>query len=78
MAKTTAVAKLYNKVEGLETTSLSFNAPYDRPENHVWSKYTPALSISMTVLNEIADGYAIGDEFLLTFEKREKPDGSTS
>ncbi len=71
MSKTTAVAKLYTKqpaVDG-EQTALFFNADYNDERNKEWSKYTPALSINMTVLNSVAEQFEQGARYLLTFEK---------
>lgn len=53
-------------------TSLSFSADYADGANKEWSKYTQALSVSMTVLDEVAADWDAGDHFDLLFTKREK------
>jgi hypothetical protein len=50
---------------------LAFTADYADGANKEWAKYTPALSISMTVLEEVAADWKSGDHFTLTFEKEE-------
>lgn len=39
----------------------------DNEINQEWSKYTPSLSISITVKAELADRFPVGQAFLLTF-----------
>lgn len=51
-----------------EQVQLQFVADYDDGRNKEWSRYTPALSLSMTVLPEVADRFADGAAFTLTFE----------
>lgn len=79
MTKITAVARIANR-ESNEyqpgETRLRFYAPYNNPdgsrveENKVWAKYTPAFNLEMTVLDEVADKFEDGVDYLLTFEKR--------
>lgn len=52
----------------VDQVMLYFGADYENDANKEWSKYTPAISISMTVLSEIADRYNIGDKITLVFE----------
>lgn len=71
MPKTTAVATLYTKGESRDgQTQLNFNADYSDELNKEWSKYTPALSVSMTVLDSVADNFLQGKQYLLTFEEQ--------
>lgn len=73
MGKVTAVAKLYGKdpqADG-ETTQLNFNADYQDERNKAWSRFTPALSLNMNVLNRVASDFETGENYLLTFEKQE-------
>ena len=73
MTNITAVAKLYHKNESAdeETTQLLFNADYNDPRNHEWSKWTPSLSLNLNVLNEVADKFELQANYVLTFEKQE-------
>lgn len=69
MSKTTAVVTLYRKEESrLGQTPLWFQADYNDERNKEWSKYTPALGVTMTVLDSVADQFEQGVRYLLTFE----------
>jgi hypothetical protein len=71
MSKTTAVATLYSKGESNNgQTPIHFSADYDDERNKEWAKYTPALSVSMTVLDSVAEKFERGGRYLLTFEKQ--------
>lgn len=39
----------------------------DNEINQEWAKYTPALSLTMTVKPEVAEAFPVGQAFLLTF-----------
>lgn len=72
MTKTTAVATLYNKgpvVEG--QAALTFTADYNDERNKDWAKYTPALTVNMTVIDSVAAQFEQGGRYLLTFERAE-------
>lgn len=60
--------------EVLDQVGLEFHANYttdpDDP-NKQWAKYTPALSICMTVIPEVAERFKVGAAYLLTFEAEE-------
>jgi len=58
-------------VNGNGETNLSFTADYNDGANKEWAKYTPSLSITMVVLDEVAEGIEYGDKFTGTFEKSE-------
>ena len=71
MSKTTAVATLHSKADaGLGQTTLGFSADYNDERNKEWAKYTPALGVTMTVLDSVAEGFEQGARYLLTFEKQ--------
>lgn len=69
--KTTAITTLYSKEENPdnEQTALFFNADYADPRNREWARFTPALSLGMTVLNSVAENFESGKRYLLTFEE---------
>lgn len=72
MSKTTAVATLYNKgpvVDG--QAALAFTADYSDDRNKEWAKYTPGLSVNMTVIESVAERFEQGGRYLLTFEKQD-------
>lgn len=70
MTQITAVATLYTKGESsLGQTSLAFSADYNDERNKEWAKYTPGLSIQMTVKDSVAEKFEKGGRYLLTFEK---------
>lgn len=70
---TTAKVFLSGKMpSGDGQTSLSFTADYADGANKEWAKYTPALSLSMTVLDEVAEQFGEhGTKYTLTFEPSE-------
>lgn len=72
MSKTTAVVTLYRKEESrLGQTPMWFSADYNDERNKEWSKYTPALGVTMTVTDAVAEGFEQGGRYLLTFERAE-------
>lgn len=72
MSKTTAVVKLEAKTAGLYgMTFLRFGADYNDERNKAWAKFTPAMTISMTVLDSAAEPFEYGGRYLLTFEHAE-------
>lgn len=72
MSKTTAVVTLYTKGESIGgQTALGFSADYNDERNKEWSKYTPALGVTMTVLDSVAESFEQGGRYLLTFERAE-------
>ena len=71
MTKTNAVATLYSKTEHTaDETTLAFSADYNDEVNKAWAKYTPALSISMVVINSVAETFEVGKTYLVTFEPK--------
>jgi hypothetical protein len=72
LSKITAVAALYSKGESSAgQTALAFSADYNDERNKEWAKYTPGLSINMTVLDSVAENFVQGARYLLTFERAE-------
>jgi len=68
----TAVATLFSKdAKGDDQTLLGFGADYNDERNKAWAKYTPGLSLQMTVLDSVADNFDQGGRYLLTFEKQD-------
>lgn len=66
----TAKIKLTSKVPYSDgQTSLGFMADYNDGRNKEWAKYTPGLSLNMTVKDEVAEQFSQGDSYTLTFEK---------
>lgn len=51
---------------------LTFSPDYQDGRNKEWSLYTPALSLTMTVKGEVADHFAVGQNFTLTFTPEEE------
>ena len=49
-------------------TVLGFGPDYDDGRNKEWSKYTPSLSLSMQVLDSVAEHFSMGQAFTLTFD----------
>ena len=69
MAKTTAVATLHRKEVTTDGQSvLHFNADYNDERNKAWAKYTPALSLTMNVIDSVAEHFEQGKQYLLTLE----------
>jgi hypothetical protein len=52
-----------------EQVQLTFVADYTDGRNKEWSRYTPALSLSMTVLPSVADRFQVGNAYTLTFDE---------
>lgn len=71
MASVTAKVKLESaEPNGSEQTTLRFGVDYADDRNKEWAAATPALSLTMTVRNEVAENhFAVNDRFTLTFDK---------
>jgi hypothetical protein len=68
----TAKVKLQSKGESNDGQQLlTFVADYNDGRNKEWAKYTPALSLSMCVLDEVADHFTEGSPYTLTFTPSE-------
>ena len=57
--------------DGKTSSELLLSANYANGKNAEWSPYTPALSFAVTVTNEVAEGFEVGDEFTLYLERDE-------
>lgn len=67
----TAKVRVERMQEGDDQTVLYFVPDYNDGRNKEWAKYTPALSLNMTVLNEVAASFKLGQPITLTFEVEE-------
>lgn len=50
---------------------LQFYADYDDGRNQEWARYTPSLSLNMTVKPEAAGGFEVGRAYTLQFVEDE-------
>ena len=50
-----------------EQHTVSLGADYNDGRNKEWAKYTPGLSIQITVLPEVAERFPVGQAFELRF-----------
>lgn len=48
-------------------TKLSFGPDYADGRNAEWAAATPNLSVSMTVIDAVADNFELGGKYMLTF-----------
>lgn len=74
MTQITAVANLTSKrdIDGAgEQVQLGFNADYNDERNKEWARYTPGLSVTMTVIGSVAENFDLGGRYLLTFVKQD-------
>lgn len=66
----TAKIKLISKTPSTEgQTNLEFGADYQGDRNKAWAKYTPILSLKMTVLDVVAEQFEPGLPLTLTFSE---------
>lgn len=49
--------------------AVRFNADYRDGRNKEWARWTPSLDLSVTLKGEVADKFAIGQGYTLTFEQ---------
>lgn len=61
-----------NEETTLDQVTLYWGADYEDPANKQWAKYTPGISLTMTVLPEVAEKWSVGDKVTLVFEKSEQ------
>lgn len=66
---TTAKLTLSSMTDINEQVQLSFVPDYADGRNKEWAKYTPALSLSMTVLPEVAERFTSGQAYIMTLEE---------
>jgi hypothetical protein len=55
--------------EAVDQVTLYFGADYENGANKEWAKYTPSISVTMTVKPEIAERFNVGDKFTLIFDE---------
>ena len=48
---------------------VNFLPDYNDGRNKEWSRYTPALSLSMTLKGDVADQFEVGQAYTLQFVK---------
>ena len=63
-----AKVRLERTQEGDDQTVLYFVPDYNDNRNKEWAKYTPALSLTMTVKNEVAAQFKVGAPVTLLFQ----------
>lgn len=51
--------------------AVSFQPDYADGRNKEWSRYTPAMNLSITLKGAVADQFEVGDAFTLQFVKDE-------
>jgi hypothetical protein len=51
-----------------ESYQITFAPDYQDGRNVEWSKYTPALNLSMVIKNEVAVNFEVGQSYTLTFD----------
>jgi len=68
--KITAVAKCRKGTPG-DMTQVGFQADYGDERNKAWAPFTPTLSVSMGVKNEVAEKFVQGGRYMITFELAE-------
>ena len=54
-----------------DQVALRFEDDYADGRNAEWAKYTPALSLSMSVRPEVAEPFTVGAAYTLTFTPEE-------
>ena len=68
---TTAKVRVHSVTpNGADQVTVGLSAHYrdgDNEINQEWAKWTPSLSLSITVKAELADRFPVGQAFLLTF-----------
>lgn len=68
----TAKVKCTHAEQVSDQVALRFEPDYADGRNAEWAKYTPALSLSMNVKPEVADGvFEVGRSYTLTFTPEE-------
>ena len=54
-----------------DQVALEFQPDYNDGRNKEWAKYTPGLSLSMTVKGEVAEQFQLGEAYTLSFSKND-------
>jgi hypothetical protein len=73
MTQITAFATLTRKEAAPDNgqTELAFIAEYGDERNKEWAGVYPALSLSMNVLDSVAEQFDLQESYLITFQKPE-------
>lgn len=71
MSDVTAKVICIQANKNVSETALTFGADYQDGRNKEWASYTPALTLNMTVKNEVATQFQPGQSYLLTFTPEE-------
>ena len=71
MAVTAKVTVQRAEPVGEDEVQLHFVPDYADGRNRDWAKYTPGLSLVMTVKGEVGEQFRAGDAYTLTFEREE-------
>lgn len=73
MANVTAKIKVTNMSSPVgDQQTITFSPDYEDERNKEWAKFTPALSLSMTVKEEVAKNFHLGQAYTLTFSPEEE------
>jgi hypothetical protein len=68
--KVLAKVKVYNKSESNDGQQTVYvQADYADDRNKEWAKYTPALSLSLSVIDSVADHFEVGATYDLLLTK---------
>jgi len=67
-AKVIVSAKLEQGEGEDRQVTVTFRPDYDDDRNKEWSRYTPALSLSMTLKGAVADKCEVDNRYTLNFE----------
>lgn len=71
-AKIQVQSKLETGVGEERQVVVTFTPDYNDGRNKEWSRYTPALGLSLTLKGEVADRFAVGKAYTLTFAESEE------
>lgn len=72
----TAKVELRSKKPGYNGQILEFGPDYADGRNKEWAAATPSLSLSMTVIDSVAEHFIQGEKYTLTFSKESAEDGN--
>lgn len=71
-------AKLFLTTKTLvpdDQVHLEFGPDYADGRNKEWAKYTPGLTLRLTVLAEVAERFTEGKSYVMTLTEEEATDG---
>lgn len=75
--RVTAKVELRGKKDAYNGKLLDFVPDYGDGRNAEWAAATPSLSLTMTVREDVAEHFDMGEKYTLTFSK-EVTDGDSS